>query len=129
MRRLISSRNSLAAVAGFGSRLAQYSAMNFDASSSFATLDQASFSAGVRKYAASRDEVLYRRGEYERARFYIRRVNTREDLSNAQTLWLALRIEHRIGNRGGVDEYARQLRSRFPQSPEALAYDRGRIDD
>jgi type IV pilus assembly protein PilF len=79
--------------------------------------------------ALNLSEVLYRRAEYERARFYIRRVNSREDLVNAQTLWLALRIEHRIGNRAGVEDFARQLRSRFPQSPEALAYDRGRIDD
>lgn len=79
--------------------------------------------------ALNLSEVLYRRGEYERARFYIRRVNNREDLSNAQTIWLALRIENRIGNRGGVEEYGRQLRSRFPQSPEALAYERGRFDE
>ena len=79
--------------------------------------------------ALNLSEVLYRRGDYERARFYIRRVNNREDLVNAQTLWLALRIENRIGNRGGVEEYARQLRSRFPQSPEALSYERGRIDE
>lgn len=85
--------------------------------------------AGNPTAALNLSEVLYRRGEYERARFYIRRVNSRDDLSNAQTLWLALRIENRIGNRGGVEEYGRQLRSRFPQSPEALAYERGRIDE
>ena len=79
--------------------------------------------------ALNLSEVLYRRGDYERARFYIRRVNAREELANAQTLWLALRIENRMGNRSGIEEYARQLRSRFPQSPEAQAYDRGRIDD
>ena len=73
--------------------------------------------------------MLYRRGEFERARFYIRRVNQREELSNAQTLWLALRVENRLGNRGGVEEYARQLRNRFPQAPETLAYDRGRLDE
>jgi type IV pilus assembly protein PilF len=74
-------------------------------------------------------EVLYRRGEYERARFYIRRVNAREDVSNAQTLWLALRIENRLGNRGLVDDFGRQLRARFPQAAETLAFERGRLDD
>jgi type IV pilus assembly protein PilF len=74
-------------------------------------------------------EVLYRRGELERARFYARRVNSREEFSNAQSLWLALRIENRIGNRPGVEDYGRQLRARFPQSPEAQSYDRGRLDD
>jgi type IV pilus assembly protein PilF len=74
-------------------------------------------------------EVLYRRGELERARFYARRVNSREEFSNAQSLWLALRIENRIGNRSGVEDYGRQLRARFPQSPEARSYDQGRLDE
>jgi type IV pilus assembly protein PilF len=74
-------------------------------------------------------EVLYRRAEYERARFYIGRVNQREDLSNAQTLWLALRIENRLGNRSEVERFGRQLRNRFPQAPETLAYERGRLDE
>lgn len=74
-------------------------------------------------------EVLYRRSDYERARFYIRRVNLREDLSNAQTLWLALRVENRLGNRSAVNEFGRQLRNRFPQAAETLAYERGRLDD
>jgi type IV pilus assembly protein PilF len=74
-------------------------------------------------------EVLLRRGEYERARFYIGRVNAQPDQSNAQTLWLAARIEHRLGNAEGVANYGRQLRTRFPQSPEALAFERGRFND
>lgn len=85
--------------------------------------------AGNPTTALNLAEVLYRRGDYERARFYVRRVNASEELANAQSLWLAMRIEHRIGNRGGVDGYGRQLRNRFPQSAEALAYDRGRFDD
>jgi type IV pilus assembly protein PilF len=74
-------------------------------------------------------EVLYRLGQYERARFYVRRVNEGEDTSNAQTLWLAVRIEHRAGNRNGVENFGRQLRARFPQSREALAFERGRFDE
>ena len=79
--------------------------------------------------ALNLSDVLYRRGDYERARFYIRRVNQREELSNAQTLWLALRVEHRLGNRNAMDEFGRQLRNRFPQAAETLAYERGRFDD
>lgn len=74
-------------------------------------------------------EVLYQRGEYERARFYVRRINSQADQSNAQTLWLAARIERRIGNMPGVDDYARQLRERFPDSPEARQLQRGQFDD
>jgi type IV pilus assembly protein PilF len=85
--------------------------------------------AGDPTTALNLAEVLYRRGEYERARFTIRRVNQREELSNAQTLWLALRIENRMGNRGSVDDFGRQLRNRFPQAAETLAYERGRFDE
>ena len=85
--------------------------------------------AGNPTTALNLSEVLYRRGEYERARFYVRRINQRDGLSNAQTLWLALRIENRMGNRGGVDDIGRQLRNRFPQAAETLAYERGRLDE
>lgn len=74
-------------------------------------------------------EVLYRRGEYERARFYVRRINQQAELSNAQTLWLAARIENRLGNRAQVEDFGRQLRGRFPQAPETLAFERRRFDD
>lgn len=74
-------------------------------------------------------EVLYRRGEYERARFYIRRVNAQPEMSNSQTLWLAARIERRMGNSSAMEDYNRQLRERFPQSTEALQLERGRFDE
>jgi type IV pilus assembly protein PilF len=74
-------------------------------------------------------DVLFRGNEYERARFYIRRINDNEELSNAQTLWLAARIENRVGNRSAVEVFGRQLRARFPQSREAQAYDNGRFDE
>jgi type IV pilus assembly protein PilF len=74
-------------------------------------------------------EVLLRRGELERARYYIRRVNSQAEVSNAESLWLAARIEHRLGNSAGANEFGSQLRARFPQSPEARAFDQRRFDD
>jgi type IV pilus assembly protein PilF len=74
-------------------------------------------------------DVLYRRGEYERARFYIGRVNSVQELSNAQTLWLAARIENKAGNARAARDLGRQLRNRFPQAPEAVLFERGRFDD
>jgi type IV pilus assembly protein PilF len=79
--------------------------------------------------AFSLTEVLYRRGAYERARFYIQRVNAVPDYSNAQTLWLAARIERRMGNVGSLQTFGRQLLERFPQSAEAALYQQGRFDD
>ncbi len=74
-------------------------------------------------------EVLYRRGDYERARFYIGRVNTQPDQSSAQTLWLAIRIEKKLDNRQVLDKLGSELRSRFPQAPETLALEGGRFDE
>jgi type IV pilus assembly protein PilF len=74
-------------------------------------------------------EVLLRRGELERARFYTRRINQQAEQVSAQSLWLAARIERRIGNAEGLQDFARQLRDRFPQSPEALQLERGRFDE
>lgn len=74
-------------------------------------------------------EVLYKRREYERARFYVRRVNNVPALVSAQTLWLAARIENKLGNQTGAQDLGRQLRSRFASSREAAAFDRGQFDD
>lgn len=74
-------------------------------------------------------EVLYRQGEYQRARFYIARVNAVPEQSSAQTLWLALRIEHKLGDQERQRQLSTELRGRFPQAPETLALERGRFDD
>jgi type IV pilus assembly protein PilF len=74
-------------------------------------------------------DVLLRRGDLERARFYVSRINTMRDQANAQSLWLAVRIEHGLGNQLAMQDLGRQLRERFPQSPEALQFERGRFDE
>ena len=79
--------------------------------------------------AVNLTEVLYRNGQYERARFYIRRVNGNQDLASAQTLWLAARIEHKLGQELQVQAMGAQLRNRFPQSPEALLFEKGKFDE
>lgn len=86
------------------------------------------FDAGNPTIAVNLAEVLYLRGEFERARFHVRRMNLRPETSNEQSLWLAVRIEHKLGNRAGVDEWGRQLRARFPQSAQALALERGQFE-
>ncbi len=79
--------------------------------------------------ATNLGEVLYRRGEFERARFQLRRVNAEKDVSNAQTLWLAARIENKLGNQQGVAEFGNRLRNRFPDSREAAALARDAFDE
>lgn len=84
--------------------------------------------AGNPVTAVNLADVLYRRGEFERARFYVRRVNQSAELSNAESLWLALRIERKLGNQQGVRDLGSQLLSRYPRSREALAYEAGRYE-
>jgi type IV pilus assembly protein PilF len=74
-------------------------------------------------------EVLLRRGELERARFYVRRINSVPDLVSSQSLWLAARIDRRLGNFEALQDHGRQLRDRFPQSPELLLFERGKFDE
>jgi type IV pilus assembly protein PilF len=78
--------------------------------------------------AFSLSEVLLQRGELDRARFYVQRINAQPDLATAQSLWLAARIERRLGNMGALQDLGRQLRDRFPQSSEALQFEQGRFD-
>jgi type IV pilus assembly protein PilF len=74
-------------------------------------------------------ELLYRRGEFERARFYLRRVNSVTEVASAQTLWLAARVENKLGNFPEAQALGNQLRSRFPDSRESSAFDRGLFDE
>ncbi len=74
-------------------------------------------------------DVQYRRGQYERARFYIDRLNKSAEQSNAQSLWLGARIEYKLGNTVPARALGEQLRRRYPQSPETLAFEQGRFND
>lgn len=74
-------------------------------------------------------DVLMRRGELERARFYVGRINSQPDLTSAQSLWLAVRIERRSGNVQAVQDFGRKLQERFPESNEVLLFEKGRFDD
>ena len=73
--------------------------------------------------------VLYRNGQFDRARFYIRRVNNRPELASAQSLWLAARVEHKLGQAEQVKALAAQIRDHFPDSPEAVLVEKGKFDD
>lgn len=85
--------------------------------------------AGNPAVAVNLSEVLYQRGAFEGARFYIRRVNSLPEVANAQTLWLAARIENRMGNRQEADALSSKLKERFPQSAEAVAFERNGFNE
>ena len=72
--------------------------------------------------------LLYQRQEFIRSQFYVRRLNNSE-LANAESLWLGIRVERRLGNREAMAQLAAQLRKRFAQSPETAAFERGSFDE
>ncbi|MBV8033568.1 type IV pilus biogenesis/stability protein PilW [Roseateles sp.] len=79
--------------------------------------------------AVNLSEVLFRNRELERARFYVKRVNAQPEQLNAQSLWLQLRIERKLGDVAMVDDLALQLRRKYPQAPETQFLDAGRYDE
>jgi len=72
--------------------------------------------------------LLFGRSDFARAQFYVRRLNNSE-LANAESLWLGVKVERRMQNRDAMTQLAAQLLKRFPQSPEAAAYQRGAFDE
>lgn len=73
-------------------------------------------------------KIYYDRGDYERARFYIGRV-IKADVMNPDVLWLAIKSEHKLGDRAAEASLATQLRRRHPNSPEYASYQRGAFDE
>ncbi len=72
--------------------------------------------------------LLYQRKDYSKAQFYIRRLNN-SDLANSESLWLGIRVEHRLNDQVALQQLSEQLKKRFPQSREAASLERGRFDD
>jgi type IV pilus assembly protein PilF len=65
-------------------------------------------------------DIAYARRSYAQAKDYLIRL---EQISpaNPELLWLALRVERKLGDRDAVASYGTQLTRNFPQSKEARA--------
>lgn len=86
------------------------------------------FEPGNPIVAYNLSNLLYQRGDFKRAQFYIRRLNNSE-LANAETLWLGIRVERKMEDRDAMRQLSDQLRRRFASSREAGLLDRGSFDD
>ena len=84
--------------------------------------------AGNPLIAYNLSHLLYERGELVRAQFYIRRLNNSE-LANVETLWLGIKIERSLNNAESVSQLGDQLKKRYGQSREAIAYDKGAFNE
>lgn len=72
-------------------------------------------------------QIRFRQGSFEEARRYVMRFNKVVE-PTSESLWLALRIERKTGERVAEASFANQLRRRFPDSPEYQALQRGEFD-
>jgi len=71
--------------------------------------------------------IQYKRGQLEAARSLITRFNKAVE-PTAESLWLALRIERKLGDRAAENTHATQLRRRFAGSPEYENLIQGRFE-
>jgi len=71
--------------------------------------------------------IRYRQGNIGEARKLVARYN-KLVTPTPESLWLALRIERRLGEQMQEQAFANQLRRRFPESPEYQALQRGQFD-
>jgi type IV pilus assembly protein PilF len=72
--------------------------------------------------------LLYKRGDFKHAQFYIRRLNNSE-LANSESLWLGIKVEHRLNDDVAMNQLAEQLKKRFGKSREAAAFERRAFDE
>ena len=72
-------------------------------------------------------QIRYKQGKMDEARQLVARYN-KLDQGDAESLWLALRIERKTGQKVAEQSFANQLRRRFPGSPEYQALQRGNFD-
>jgi type IV pilus assembly protein PilF len=73
-------------------------------------------------------DLLYRRGQLEEAKVLVTRFNRLVPDGTPESLWLAVRIERKLGDRLAEATLASQLRRRYAGSAEYQALQRGEYD-
>lgn len=72
-------------------------------------------------------DINYKQGKLAEAKSYITRFS-RLVAPSAESLWLGVRIERKLGDRDSEASYGLQLRKNFPDSPEAMALRSGKYE-
>ena len=75
--------------------------------------------------------VYFEKRDYVRANFFITRLNkvAKMESLTADVLWLAIKVQHKLGDTGAESGWATQLRRHHPGSTEYAAYQRGAFDE
>lgn len=76
-------------------------------------------------------KVYYDKRDYVRAGFFVSRLNkvAKVDTLSADVLWLAIKVQHKLGDTSAQQAMATQLRRHHATSPEYAAYQRGAFDE
>ncbi|WP_229429062.1 type IV pilus biogenesis/stability protein PilW [Massilia sp. ST3] len=103
---------------------------NIDAAERY-LLDALRLNPDLQATNAGLARVYFERRDYQRAGFFINRLidTAKLDTLPADTLWLAMRVQRKLGDRTHEASLAAQLRKRFPGSPEYAAFERGAFDE
>ncbi len=72
--------------------------------------------------------LKFGRGDFANAQFYIRRINN-SNYATADSLWLGIKIERKMGNSDAASQLGAQLLKRYSQSSQAAAFERGAFDE
>jgi type IV pilus assembly protein PilF len=75
--------------------------------------------------------VYYERRDFERAGFFVTRLAkvAKIDSLTADVLWMAIKVQHKVGDQGAEQGFVTQLRRHHANSPEYAAYQRGAFDE
>lgn len=72
-------------------------------------------------------QISYQRGNYDAAKKHLTNLVTMND-PGAQVLWLALRVERRLGDKGAQNHMEAQLSRLYPDSPEHEQFKKGNFE-
>lgn len=94
-------------------------------------LDALRFEPDLPVLQADLARVYYERRDYQRAGFFVNRLTTvaKPESMPADWLWLAMRVQRKLGEKATEQSLGTQLRRRHPGSPEFAAYQRGAFDE
>ncbi|MFP5394184.1 MAG: type IV pilus biogenesis/stability protein PilW [Gammaproteobacteria bacterium] len=103
---------------------------NLDAAERY-LLDALRYDPDLPATQANLARVYYERRDYNRAGFFLHRLTAqvKPDSLSAEVLWLAARIERKLGDTALETAMLTQLRRHHPTSPEFAAFQRGAFDE
>ncbi|MBR7745470.1 type IV pilus biogenesis/stability protein PilW [Undibacterium baiyunense] len=73
-------------------------------------------------------KVYYDKSQFDKARPFIQRV-LKDEIFAADVLWIAIKIDHKLGDQTSVNNLGTQLRRRHPNSREFALFQKGAFNE